>query len=151
MFPSLTIDSVVGGIDRDGTGAVYSFDPVGSYERESCRAAGAAQSLVQPFLDNMVSLNGLHHLSRATASLHPHLCLDIFAGPRPDPAADHRPPRQVYDKNQVRDPALPALVPGERPIIELEKVLGLVTDAFTGATERHIEVRPASHSPSALH
>jgi len=39
-----------------GSGAVYSFDPVGSYERESCRAAGAAQSLVQPFLDNQVSL-----------------------------------------------------------------------------------------------
>ncbi|SGZ13390.1 BQ5605_C028g10566 [Microbotryum silenes-dioicae] len=45
---------ILGGIDRDGTGAVYSFDPVGSYERESCRAAGAAQSLVQPFLDNLV-------------------------------------------------------------------------------------------------
>jgi 20S proteasome subunit beta 6 len=44
----------VAGIDRDGTGAVYSFDPVGSYERESCRAHGSAQSLVQPFLDNMV-------------------------------------------------------------------------------------------------
>jgi 20S proteasome alpha/beta subunit len=39
-----------------GTGAVYSFDPVGSYEREACRAAGAAQSLVQPFLDNQASL-----------------------------------------------------------------------------------------------
>ena len=39
-----------------GTGAVYSFDPVGSYEREACRAAGAAQSLVQPFLDNQVSM-----------------------------------------------------------------------------------------------
>lgn len=37
-----------------GTGAVYSFDPVGSYERETCRAAGPAQSLVQPFLDNQV-------------------------------------------------------------------------------------------------
>lgn len=37
-----------------GTGAVYSFDPVGSYERETCRAAGAAQSLLQPFLDNQV-------------------------------------------------------------------------------------------------
>ena len=37
-----------------GSGAVYSFDPVGSYERETCRAAGAAQSLVQPFLDNQV-------------------------------------------------------------------------------------------------
>lgn len=33
---------------------MYSFDPVGSYEREACRAAGAAQSLVQPFLDNQV-------------------------------------------------------------------------------------------------
>jgi hypothetical protein len=42
-----------------GTGAVYSFDPVGSYEREACRAAGAAQSLVQPFLDNQVSLPAL--------------------------------------------------------------------------------------------
>ena len=40
-----------------GTGAVYSFDPVGSYEREACRAAGAAQSLVQPFLDNQASLS----------------------------------------------------------------------------------------------
>ena len=39
-----------------GSGAVYSFDPVGSYEREACRAAGAAQSLVQPFLDNQVSV-----------------------------------------------------------------------------------------------
>lgn len=38
-----------------GTGAVYSFDPVGSYEREACRGAGAAQSLLQPFLDNQVS------------------------------------------------------------------------------------------------
>lgn len=37
-----------------GSGAVYSFDPVGSYEREACRAAGAAQSLIQPFLDNQV-------------------------------------------------------------------------------------------------
>ncbi|KAF8585019.1 N-terminal nucleophile aminohydrolase [Ramaria rubella] len=36
------------------TGAVYSFDPVGSYEREACRAAGAAQALVQPFLDNQI-------------------------------------------------------------------------------------------------
>ena len=43
-----------------GTGAVYSFDPVGSYEREACRAAGAAQSLVQPFLDNQASVHEHH-------------------------------------------------------------------------------------------
>ena len=65
--------NILGGIEEDGTeslctqilgltrirvsgsGAVYSFDPVGSYERETVRAAGAAQSLVQPFLDNQVS------------------------------------------------------------------------------------------------
>ena len=41
--------------DKPGTGAVYSFDPVGSYERETCRAAGAASALIQPFLDNQVS------------------------------------------------------------------------------------------------
>lgn len=47
--------NILGGIDTsDGSGAVYSFDPVGSYERETCRAAGAAQALVQPFLDNQI-------------------------------------------------------------------------------------------------
>lgn len=47
--------NILGGVDEEGKGAVYSFDPVGSYERETCRAAGAAQSLLQPFLDNQVS------------------------------------------------------------------------------------------------
>ncbi|KAF8516452.1 nucleophile aminohydrolase [Hysterangium stoloniferum] len=46
--------NILSGIEEDGTGAVYSFDPVGSYEREACRAAGAAQALVQPFLDNQI-------------------------------------------------------------------------------------------------
>ncbi|KAG9097360.1 Proteasome subunit beta type-6 [Ceratobasidium sp. UAMH 11750] len=46
--------NILSGIEEDGSGAVYSFDPVGSYEREACRAAGAAQALVQPFLDNQV-------------------------------------------------------------------------------------------------
>lgn len=50
-----------------GTGAVYSFDPVGSYEREACRAAGAAQSLVQPFLDNQVSIHYPPHPDVARA------------------------------------------------------------------------------------
>ena len=45
---------ILGGIDEEGKGAVYSFDMVGSYEREKCRAAGAASALVQPFLDNQV-------------------------------------------------------------------------------------------------
>jgi len=53
FFP-FYVYNILGGIEDDGSGAVYSFDPVGSYEREACRAAGAAQSLVQPFLDNQI-------------------------------------------------------------------------------------------------
>jgi 20S proteasome alpha/beta subunit len=33
---------------------VYSFDPVGSFEREPYRAGGSGASLIQPFLDNQV-------------------------------------------------------------------------------------------------
>lgn len=46
---------MLGGLDEEGKGAVYSYDPVGSYEREQCRAAGAAGSLIMPFLDNQVN------------------------------------------------------------------------------------------------
>ena len=37
-----------------GKGCVYSFDPVGSYERESYRAGGSAAAMLQPLLDNQV-------------------------------------------------------------------------------------------------
>ena len=47
--------AILGGLDEDGKGALYSYDPVGSYEREQCRAAGAAASLIMPFLDNQVN------------------------------------------------------------------------------------------------
>jgi len=99
FFPFYTY-VILGGIDRDGTGAVYSFDPVGSYERESCRAAGAAQSLVQPFLDAMV--NGKNQVAPSDAE-------------------------PIVDKDG-------------RSNLPLDRVLGLVTDAFTGATEREIYV-----------
>ncbi|KJZ76544.1 Proteasome component C5 [Hirsutella minnesotensis 3608] len=49
------VTAMLGGLDEEGKGAVYSYDPVGSYEREQCRAAGAAASLIMPFLDNQVN------------------------------------------------------------------------------------------------
>ncbi len=50
------VNTILGGLDEHGKGALYSYDPVGSYEREQCRAAGAASSLIMPFLDNQVNL-----------------------------------------------------------------------------------------------
>ncbi|KAI9027895.1 proteasome subunit beta type-1 [Hyaloraphidium curvatum] len=54
FFPYYTFN-LLGGVDEDGKGCVYSFDPVGSYEREMCRAGGSAGSLIQPLLDNQVN------------------------------------------------------------------------------------------------
>ncbi|KZT00309.1 uncharacterized protein LAESUDRAFT_718228 [Laetiporus sulphureus 93-53] len=80
--------NLLGGIEEDGSGAVYTFNPVGSYEHEACRATGAAQSLVQPFLDNQayvpscgepeMSLPWIYHKNQLAApgTTHPaHLLL----------------------------------------------------------------------------
>lgn len=47
---------------------------------------------------------------------------------------------QVNGKNQMLESGKPAYVPGQRSNLPLDRVLGLVTDAFTGATEREIYV-----------
>lgn len=54
FFPYYT-HAILAGLDEEGKGALYSYDPVGSYEREYCRAGGAAASLIMPFLDNQVN------------------------------------------------------------------------------------------------
>lgn len=54
FFPYQAL-AILGGLDRDGKGAFYSYDPVGCYEKEACKAAGAAASLMMPFLDNQVN------------------------------------------------------------------------------------------------
>jgi 20S proteasome subunit beta 6 len=53
FFPYFTYN-IIAGLDAEGKGAVYSFDPIGSYEREVFRAAGSAASMLQPLLDNQI-------------------------------------------------------------------------------------------------
>lgn len=53
FFPYYTFN-IIGGLDEEGKGAVYSFDPVGSFEREQYRAGGSAASLIQPLLDSQI-------------------------------------------------------------------------------------------------
>lgn len=60
------VTAILGGVDDEGKGALYSYDPVGSYEREQCRSAGAASSLIMPFLDNQVNLKNQYDPSSAS-------------------------------------------------------------------------------------
>ena len=95
------VHAILGGLDEDGKGCLYSYDPVGSYEREQCRAAGAAASLIMPFLDNQVNL------------------------------------KNQYEPGSGEGHELQARKVEPLSRMEVEQ---LVRDAFTSATERHIEV-----------
>lgn len=48
------ISNILVGLDEEGVGAVYKYDPVGSFEREKYTTGGSSSSLIQPFLDNRV-------------------------------------------------------------------------------------------------
>ncbi|KAL4953553.1 nucleophile aminohydrolase [Aspergillus filifer] len=85
FFP-YQLQTMVAGIDADGQGAVYYYDPAGCMEKRTHCSAGGASSLMLPFLDSQV----------------------------------------------------PRLLPLQRQTAE-----ELVRDAYTGATERHIEVGDA--------
>lgn len=92
------VSTLIAGLDEEGKGAVYSYDPVGSYEKEQCRAGGAAASLIMPFLDNQVNFKNQYV-----------------------PGTDGK------EKRSLR-------------YLSLDEVLQLVKDAFSSATERHIQV-----------
>jgi len=54
FFPYYTFN-VVGGLDSDGKGCVFSYDAVGCFERLKYSVSGTGQALIEPFLDNMVA------------------------------------------------------------------------------------------------
>ncbi|XP_065844656.1 proteasome subunit beta type-1-B-like [Oscarella lobularis] len=63
FFPYYTYN-VIAGLDSEGKGAIYSFDPVGSYEREVFRAGGTAANLLQPLLDNQIGFKNQVNIER---------------------------------------------------------------------------------------
>jgi len=53
FFPYYT-RNLLAGIDSEGKGALFSYDPVGMIQRSTCECDGAGNELLQPFLDNQV-------------------------------------------------------------------------------------------------
>ena len=50
------VNTVVAGLNNEGQGCIYSYDPVGSYEREIYRSVGSSSALLQPLLDSQLGL-----------------------------------------------------------------------------------------------
>lgn len=73
FFPYYTFN-IIGGLDENGVGAVYSFDPVGSFERLEYRAGGSAAALIQPLLDNQI---GFHNQKSNKKNIPLSLALQI--------------------------------------------------------------------------
>ena len=53
FFPYYT-STIIAGLDVDGKGKVYSYDPLGNCEETTFRAGGSAGALLQPVLDSRV-------------------------------------------------------------------------------------------------
>lgn len=50
------VSNVLAGLDENGQGAVFSYDPIGHCERTIYRAGGSAGALLQPVLDSQIGL-----------------------------------------------------------------------------------------------
>ncbi|XP_063773768.1 proteasome subunit beta type-1 [Pseudophryne corroboree] len=72
--------NIIGGLDEEGKGAVYSFDPVGSYQRDTYKAGGSASAMLQPLLDNQIGYKNMQNVEQLPLTLEKALQLvkDVF-------------------------------------------------------------------------
>lgn len=68
FFPYYVYNIVVG-LDDEGKGCIYSYDPVGSYERNEYHAAGSAAAILQPLLDNQVGYKNQEGVAKLPLTL----------------------------------------------------------------------------------
>ncbi|OMJ09575.1 Proteasome subunit beta type-1 [Smittium culicis] len=56
---------ILAGLDSEGKGCVFSYDPVGNMERVGFQVYGSASALIQPFLDNQVGLKHQQNVDKS--------------------------------------------------------------------------------------
>lgn len=63
------VSNIVAGLDDEGRGIVYSYDPIGHYEKHTYRASGSSCALIQPFLDNRVGFKNIKNVQPNSVEL----------------------------------------------------------------------------------
>ncbi|XP_019866068.1 proteasome subunit beta type-1 [Aethina tumida] len=74
------ISNVLVGLDNEGKGCVYSYDPIGHCEKATYKAGGSAGALLQPLLDNQIGLKNMEIVpeEKLTAEKAIKVLKDVF-------------------------------------------------------------------------
>ncbi|KAL0280186.1 UNVERIFIED_CONTAM: hypothetical protein PYX00_001559 [Menopon gallinae] len=68
-FMPYLVYNLLAGLDGDGRGCVYSYDPIGHCERNMFRAVGSSGALLQPLLDNQLGFLNMENVERTPVTL----------------------------------------------------------------------------------
>ncbi|KAJ2518050.1 Proteasome subunit beta type-6 [Coemansia sp. RSA 1939] len=80
FFPYM-INTVLAGVDAEGNGVLYSYDPVGSFGKVTQYSHGSASALLNPFLDNQIARAhqaGVDHSALPSREQAIKLAIDAF-------------------------------------------------------------------------
>lgn len=74
------ISNMLVGLDEEGKGCIFSYDPIGHCEKTTYRASGSSGALLQPLLDNQVGLKNMNNVKEGPISLERALGIvkDVF-------------------------------------------------------------------------
>ncbi|KAK7069290.1 Proteasome subunit beta type-1 [Halocaridina rubra] len=74
------VSNILVGLDEEGKGVVYHYDPVGHMEKLTYSAAGASVSQIQPLLDNQIDALNMKNVTppKMTKELAHQLIHDAF-------------------------------------------------------------------------
>ncbi|XP_014243164.1 proteasome subunit beta type-1 [Cimex lectularius] len=74
------VSNILAGLDAEGKGVVYSYDPIGHFESSKFRAGGTAGALLQPLLDNQLGMKNQENAKDKSYTLEKALAIvkDVF-------------------------------------------------------------------------
>jgi 20S proteasome subunit beta 6 len=74
------VSNVLAGLDEEGKGCVYIYDPVGHCEKAMFRSTGSAGALLQPLLDNQIGYKNMENVKPEPISMGKAMAIlkDVF-------------------------------------------------------------------------